>query len=737
MGKYRLQKPLVKTSLLLSAATVPLISVMLAPAVAQDVDLGTITLSGEVGEGDGFKPEQTSVGSRIESPLDELPLSVDVITPDVIEATNATRVQDVVTTTTGAAIGNQFGGISNSIILRGFDASVTDNGGPAAVSSNRQRDSAHVERIEVLSGPSTALFGFGPPGGVVNVISKTPQDERFFRFKSEISSSASLRQEFDFNSPLTADGTVKARLTGVIEGTDSFRFSDFSDETFPESRVSVSPSILFEPNDQLSFLLRADYTRDTRIFDRGIAIGLDGDPVSDIDDFLGDPSFDDFISENISASLETTYRFNSDWSITGTLSGNQNKRDGLSLEPEAFFENAAEISPILGFLLPQANSIARQIEFRDQETTEFSARVDLKGAFNTGRVSHEVVFSVDAYDNENDTINSGSGVLPPAEVITLADLGQATALTTANLTDDSSSNVDTETVGISFLDKLSFGESLHVLVGGRLDYLDQTSSTPTTADTELSVTEFSPRFGVVVKPFEDKGFSAFFSYGESFNANTALAVGGGFLDPREGRTFEAGVAYTFHDDRLTASLTAFDIEEENVPLSFDGTFSVPTTNSSKGVELSLKGAVTDNLNITANYTYVDSEIGGVNGTTINAAAGESLPGVPEHTLSLLANYQFDRGTRFEGLSLTGAVRYQSSRLLSNSATFNGFDLPSIELDSVVRVDVSGTYDLNERVRLQAGIQNLFDEDIILPSAGFGLGIPEEGRTVFASASFVF
>ena len=193
----RPKKALVKTSLLLSTTALQLIAAMIAPAYAQEltdepVNLGTVVLEGgNIGAGDGFQPQQSSALTGIDAPLDELPLSIDVITPDVIEATNAGRVQDVVTATTGAAIGNQFGGLQNSFILRGFDANVSENGGPSAFSENRQHDSANVERIEVLSGPSSALFGFGPPGGVVNVISKTPQNEQFARFETELSSLAS------------------------------------------------------------------------------------------------------------------------------------------------------------------------------------------------------------------------------------------------------------------------------------------------------------------------------------------------------------------------------------------------------------------------------------------------------------------------------------------------------------------------------------------------------------------
>ena len=116
---------------------------------------------------------------------------------------------------------------------------------------------------------------------------------------------------------------------------------------------------------------------------------------------------------------------------------------------------------------------------------------------------------------------------------------------------------------------------MHVLIGGRLDSLDQTTTT-SAFTSEIDETEFSPRVGLVVKPLVDKGFSAFLSYGESFTPNTVLTADGNSFGPRDGRSYEAGIAYTFNDDRLTASFTAFDIEEDNVPISDGGGSFLPT-----------------------------------------------------------------------------------------------------------------------------------------------------------------
>ena len=173
-----------------------------------------------------------------------------------------------------------------------------------------------------------------------------------------------------------------------------------------------------------------------------------------------------------------------------------------------------------------------------------------------------------------------------------------------------------------------------------------------------------------------------------------------------------------------------------MPVLFIEPFSLPSTVKSRGVEVSLKGAVTSNLDLIANYTYVDSEIGEADGF-LGPSVGEPRFGVPKHAFSLLASYRFRNGSPLEGLTLTGAVQYHSARLANNSRTILNVLRPAIELDPLLRFDVSGTYKLNDRVTIEAGVQNLLDEVNILPSAVFGLGRPDIRRTVFAALSVDF
>ncbi|MEM8794577.1 MAG: TonB-dependent receptor [Pseudomonadota bacterium] len=717
--------------------------------LSEVVLLGTEDPTGPV---DGFKAKRSSSGTRINSELDELPVSVDVISDAVIEATNATRVETAVLAATGAAVGNTFGGVNESFIIRGFDANVADNGNLTGFFDIQVRDSANAERIEVLSGPAGALFGFGPPGGVINVITKKPQDRLFLDTKTEVSTFTRVRQEIDVNVPVAKEINLNTRFVAAFEGSDSFRFRDAFDETFPENRIFLAPSLSFEPFENFNVLLRGQYLRDSRIFDRGIPILLDGSAASEISDFFGDASLDPFIVQNLVGDLQLDYEINKNWSVSANFSGNRNERDGFSLETEAFLEEPLTVGPIPPFLpvpleIIPGGLLLRQLEFRDQGTSRLVARGDINGSFSTGFIDHEVVASVERFSGVNDSELSQSGFLPPAgDAIPLSAVAAPTTLTEADLTILFDTKNDTDTLSFSFFDKLSYKDTVHILGGGRVDILDQSIISSGVLTDTVEVTEFSPRVGIVVKPLENKNFSSFFSYGESFEPNTVLAVGGGILDPELGRTFEGGLSYDFRDGAFNLAVTAFDITLENAPLSIDGVEFVGTTNSSRGVELRAKGAITDNLDLISTYTFVDSELLS-GGELFDVAEGESVVGVPKHTVTFLAQYSFREDSILDGLSLTGSLRFQGARLLQNTSvaliplgpplgTIETL-LPSIELNPTVRIDIGAQYERHENFVVEFGIQNLLNDEIIRPSAGSAVGIPEAGIVGFGAIKIKF
>ncbi|MEM8792474.1 MAG: TonB-dependent receptor [Pseudomonadota bacterium] len=692
------------------------------------------TLEDPTGPVDGYRAQRSSSGTKLDIPIEELPLSIQVLPRDIIEDSNADRVEDTVLAATGAAVGNTFGAINESFILRGFAADVADNGALSTFGPVRRRDSANVERIEVLSGPAGALFGFGPPGGVINVVTKKPQEGFFAEGRTSASSRVRLRQEFDINTPVSETWNTNARIVGSLEGTDSFRFRQAFDQSFPESRQFVAPSISFEPTDDLSVVFKAQYMRDDVVFDRGVPIDAGGDAVTGIDAFFGDEEFSDFRVRAIIGDLEVGYEINEDWGLSFRGSIDDNKRDGFSLEPEI-------LSPIsfpgalLGLPIDvvAGETVLRQLEDRDQGIRRFFGRTDLNGTFRIGPVSHDLLLSVDAQRTRSDSKIAQSGVI---DAVSIFEPGTPTPLDASDLGPPLITDTVVETVSFTFFDKISWGERLHILGGGRVDILDQTTESSSAGVIDISTTEFSPRVGLVVRPIDNLPVSAFFSYGQSFEPNTEFSITGAPIEPQIGRTFEGGVRVDFLDGDLGLTVTAFDIALENVPVTTDATFFVGSEQESRGVEVALQGAVTPNFNIVANYTYVDSELSSVDPGGLEPALGEPLAGVPEHAFSVLGSYSFDQGT-LDGLTLTAGLRYRGGRLATNS-----FDVPilgildAIEFDSFVDIDIGASYVLTEDVELEVGISNLLDQEILRGNTG-NIAIPEPGIEGFAALTVRF
>jgi len=734
-------------------------------------DAGTVTLAqaGTQGEGDplrlgpitvegagpedptgpvaGYKANRSQTGTRIDAPIDEQPLPLQVLPREVIEDSGADRVEDAVEFSAGAAQGNTLGGVQETFLLRGFEAAVADNGsvsGTGVFKPRRRRDTANVERIEVLRGPAAALYGQGPPGGVINVITKKPMDTFSLTSNTKASSLVRVRNELDLNVPLSETWDTGARLVVAVEGENSFRFRDAFGDAFPENRQLVAPSLAFSPDGRTDVLIRGQYLRSSNVFDRGVPLDDDGSFAADIDDFFGDPGVDNVLSEDFIVDVEITRELTDEWTLTAFGAANVNTFEGFSLEPEfvAPFDVPQPIAGLIGLAEPvvAGETLFRQLEFRDQDVERYNGRLDLNGTVETGPLTHDLLVSFDYQRTDSDNLVSQSGTF--SDATTISEPATPTDLTPADLTVIADQENTIDSYGIILFDQASIADRVHVLGGGRLDILEQeTREALDGSVTEVDETEFSPRVGAVAEPFADLPASLFFSWGQSFEANDVLAAGGGLIPPQTGRVFEGGLRYGFNQDKLALTLTVFDIELENVPLPvMGGTFFAPSTQESRGVELSLQGEVTPALSVVLNYAYTDAEVTEVGPGGSTATVGERPQGVPEHNVSALAKYRF-HGGRFKGLELTGALRFNSERvnfpttIVANPLAAAGVGGPTvrfdaIELESFVRLDLGFTYEVTDKISVSGGVRNLLNQEIGQPST-LNLARPEPPIVGFA------
>ncbi len=687
------------------------------------------TAESPYGPVDGYKAQRSTTATRLDLAIEDTPAAIQVIPRGIIEDTGADRVADTLDYTAGVQETNSFGNTSDNFLVRGFNATFAEDGSVSAGANadvQVQRDSATVERVEVLRGPVAALYGEGSPGGIVNVITKRPREETFVTGDSVLSSFERYRQEFDANTTLGAEQQVRLRLSGALEASDSFR-----DEVDGDRQV-VAPAVTFAPNERLRLAYRGEYLRDSEEFDRGVPIDANGGPLAGEEAFFGDPDDGNVETETGRNQLEVAYDISEAW--TGRLFGSwtYNSLQGRATDPIA-------ISPIdLPPLGLRANdTVLRASRERHFETNVFTGRAELTGDVTTALIGHKILLSFEAREIQDNTDFAQTSLFAQPNLVSISD--RRIDRPDPEPTEISNNRNDVTNYGLVAFDQISPWEPVNILVGGRLDFVDQrarliTNSGETSDETDE--TEFSPTVGVVVSPFP--WGSVFFRYAQSFQVNTANGPQGEVIAPQEGESFEAGVRANLFDGDLSATVTVFDIELDNVPVADAfGNFSRPTDQESQGVEFSLQGQVSKAFSVVANYTFTDAEILELP----NLEESSDVAGVPEHEASLFANYEFQEQP-LAGFSVNAGAIFTGERLnavrqLVNTPLPQGaVPLGGKELDSFVRVDIGASYAIDDWLSASFKIENLFDEEYERPSRP-DFALPGAPRTYVGRVSLRF
>jgi len=595
------------------------------------------------GPAEGYKAERSATATRLDLAIAETPAAIQVLPRTILDDTGAVRVGEALDYAAGVQQTNSFGNSLDGFLLRGFPANIAEDGvlsdGPVADLAG-QRDSAVVERVEVVRGPNTALYGPGSPGGLINVVTKRPLEDRFLRLESEISSFRRLRQTFDGNIAFGGNNRFQARISGAFEESDSFR------DWVEGERTVVAPALKFQPGEKWTFAYRGEYLHNEEPFDRGIPIASNGDRLADEDAFFGDPDDGDMTTETVRHQFETEYALSESWSAKLSANGVDNTFEGRATEPVTLFpEN-----------LGPNNLLVRRVSERDFERRLWTARAELRGDFDTGPVDHRTLFSFEFRDVDQDRLFSRTNPLQtPFVDISDPDI-DTTDLEPTGRSDQSD---EVRNHGFVFFDQIRFTGPITVLAGGRIDFVEQRSVTE--GETFRSVvdseeTAFSPSIGMIYQLTPQA--SVFLRYAESFQVNTADGPQGEPLDPREGRGVEGGLRLAFAEEDLVFNATVFDIELDNVPVGDPFTdFSRPSDQRSRGFEAVLQGNLGESVSLVANYTYIDGEIANLQGLE----GSSDLQGVPEQKASLFGAYTFPDG-RFKGLSLRAGFVYTDERL---------------------------------------------------------------------------
>jgi iron complex outermembrane receptor protein len=650
------------------------------PTIPDSVEEIELVVTAEPEE-DYYIPD-ASTATRTDTPILEIPQAVQVIPQEVIEDQQAIGVEEVLENAAGVSFLGNNDGFGLNFSIRGFDnAPILRDGFRLFGGEGIEPETANLERVEVLRGPASVLFGQSEPGGVINVVTKQPLSEPFYNVQLQVGNRNFVSPSIDLSGPLTEDGRLLYRLNALYRHQDSFRNFDNSFDRF-----FIAPILTWQVSDQTDLTVDLEYFSDDDPANLGTVAF--GDGIADIPPERVTNNPDDTIEQdylNVGYTLE--HRFHENWQLRNQF---------------RYISQKVDFSVIaLPFALDETTGILNR-GFADQieENDTYALYSNIQGEFNTGSVEHTLLFGVDLarVENENDTLFSFDPLTP----INIFDPDYSAVPKPDSEELDPFNNTSTTTnrLGIYLQDQIDISDSLILVAGLRYDTVAQ-DTTNFLADTETNQDDdaLSPRIGIVYRPIEP--LSLYANYSRSFTPSFVTNADGEPLEPETGEGFEVGVKADIIENRLFATLAYFDITKQNVATADpnDPFASVATgEQQSQGIDFDITGEILPGWNMIASYAYVDAEVTEDNTDIV----GNRLLGIPQHSASLWTTYEIQTGD-FQGLGFGLGFNFVGER--------QGDLANSFQVDSYFLTNAAVFYQRNNwQVRLN--VDNLFDVDYI-------------------------
>jgi iron complex outermembrane receptor protein len=684
-----------------SAVALALLATFSAPIFAADqnnpdtTQLETITVLGKA-------YRNTATKTALEP--EETPQGITVLDGELLEQRGVKSVSQALRYAPGVVTEQKGASVTmyDNYSIRGFDnKNVNYYDGLALQYLNGwnlqpQIDPIAIQQIEVFKGPTSVLYGAMPPGGMVNIIAKSPQLQDSTSIGVATGSRNLMEASIDTTGQI-GDSNLSYRVIALARKQDSQ--VDFAEE----ERYVFAPSLDWQVTDRTLINFNLYYQNDPAM---GInsslpSMGMVTDsPVGSISSSTsaGDKNWSTFEREVLMLGYKINHDFESGWSFL------QNARyTDASLYQENTYHYCDEASDYCDFNA-QTGELTRNIYSTDESSTGFVIDNQLSKLVVTGDVEHNLLFGFDYQQLSGDAKYTTFGQISGFNVFNpnnnMIDRSQLTATSVSN------DKVDVEQLGFYFQDQLRYN-ALVLIAGGRYDQYESTSNY-NGFETKADQSEFSYRVGALYEL--SNGISPFINYATSFEPVAGVSAFNEPFEAETGSQIEGGVKYQSEDGAVESTVSVFHIVKENVVITdpssadYQGQLQVGEV-TSQGAEFEARWYPTDSVDVLASYTYLDVEI---TEDGDNGLQGTTPIYVPEHSATLWANYYVSSGA-LDGARLGGGARYVGEMQMDASNTQG-------KVPSYTVVDLSLGYDLGYASDSLSGAQanliinNLFDTD---------------------------
>ncbi|AXI63866.1 TonB-dependent siderophore receptor [Pseudomonas kribbensis] len=669
---------------------------------------------------EGYTATRTAAGTKTDTALVEAPRSISVATRQQMDDRSVHSLDDAVRYMPGITA-SSYGSDTRAdwLRVRGFEPTQFLDGLPLpkGVYANPKQETWNLDRLALLRGPASSVYGQTPPGGLLDMVSRRPSDVQSSEIQLQYGSDNHRQINFASTGKIDDAGQFLYGLSGVVR--DSGTQVDHVDN----KRYNIAPSLTWNIDDDTKFTLLTQFTRDdTGITSQflpvqGTKIDMPFGKVSHHKN-LGDPDWEYYDRTYYALGYAFEHRLNDVWQFKQNLRYTKSELSFQSLTPGSYPYTQVD----------NAGNVGRTSTSVNEDISQFAVDNNFQADFATGDIRHTLLLGLDHQrSNNNYTSIFGDGlttnVLNPIYGQPIVRPARSTAFYDYEQ--------KTNQTGLYVQDQMAL-DQWRLTLGGREDWVHTGTKFINKADATNTDRDKAFSGNAALSYVFDSGFVPYISYAESFQPTSgADASSTESLKPTEGKQWELGIKYQPPGSKTLLSAAVYDLTQKNVSVSsFVNGVSITSQTGEvkvKGLELEATSDVTENLKVIAAYTLAKSEV--QNGVD----KGNRLQLMPNQQASLWTDYTWHSGV-LDGFGIGGGVRYTGNTYGDKANTWLG------KADAYTVFDASVHYDLGrldnslKGASLALNATNLFDKDYISTCDSFYCYYGDQ-RSVVASATY--
>ncbi|MHC8329363.1 TonB-dependent siderophore receptor [Pseudomonas sp. LB1P83] len=689
-------------------------------ALPETAVIGVENTESAWGPVEGYVATRTAAGTKTDTALVEAPRSISVATRQQMEDRNVQNLDDAVRYMPGI-VASSYGSDTRAdwLRVRGFEPTQFLDGLPLpkGTYANPKQETWNLDRLALLRGPASSVYGQTPPGGLLDMVSRRPTAEDSHEIQLQYGSDNQRQINFASTGKIDDEGQFLYSLSGVVR--DSGTQIDHVDN----KRYNIAPSLTWNIDEDTKFTLLTQFTRDdTGITSQflpvqGTKIDMPFGKVSHHKN-LGDPDWEYYDRTYYALGYAFEHRLNDVWQFKQNLRYTKSDLSfqGLTVGSYPFTQ------------VDNQGNVGRTSTIVDEDISQFAVDNNFQADFATGDVRHTLLLGLDHQrSNTNYTSIFGNGlttnvnnpiygqpIVRPPRSTAFYDYNQKTYQT-----------------GLYVQDQMAL-DQWRLTVGGREDWVHTSTEFFNKGDATNTERDKAFSGNAAISYVFDSGFVPYLSYAESFQPTTgASASTTESFKPTEGKQWELGIKYQPPGSNTLLSAAVYDLTQKNVSVTTT-VGATPITSQTgevkvKGLELEAVSDVTENLKIIAAYTLAKSEV------QKGDNKGNRLQLMPNQQASLWADYTWHNGV-LDGFGLGAGARYTGNTYGDQANTFLGKADAYTVFDAAVHYDLGRLDNSLKGASLALNATNLLDKDYISTCDSFYCYYGDQ-RSVVASATY--